>query len=104
MVISFGYVFRTKICNTNFSILLLGFLVSIGSLAVTIFHFQMDERRISATFSIAIFWAIMVVAGLIISATEVFTTSLILSLIGFVLFMIFKKTQSNIIDTQEVES
>jgi ABC-type uncharacterized transport system permease subunit len=88
--------------SSNFSLLLLGFLLSIGSLAIVVFHFQKDDRRISITIAVSILWVVMLLFGLSFSALTVISTSLILAGIGFALSIVLMRTQFIGVDSQEV--
>ncbi len=96
-----GIIVVSPYVASNFSLLILGFFISMASLAVMVFHFQRDERRTSSTLGISLVWLIMALSGLAFLATEVFVTSLIMAGIGFFLSILLKRTQSDILVIKE---
>jgi len=96
-----GIIVVSPYVASNFSLLILGFFISIGSLVVMVFHFQRDKRRTSGTLAISITWGILLLAGLAFSAAEVTFTSLILAGIGLVLSMLLMRTQRDDLELQE---
>lgn len=87
---------------TYFSLLILGFFISTGSLAMMVLQYQRDKRRIFATFVISIFWIIMLLLGIAFSIAEVTIISLILAGIGFVLSLLLIRTNPNALELEEV--
>ncbi|RDE15338.1 MAG: hypothetical protein C4K48_04660 [Candidatus Thorarchaeota archaeon] len=79
--------------SSNFSLLLLGFVTSIGGLVVAIFHFQRDERRTRATWMVALLWALMLVSGLSMAAASVVSVALTLAGVGFVISILLMRLQ-----------
>ncbi len=96
-----GIIVVSPYVASNFSLLVLGFFISIGSLVIMVFHFQRDKRRTSGTLAISITWGIMLLGGLAFSAAEVIITSLILAGIGLVLSMLLMRTQKVELELQE---
>jgi ABC-type uncharacterized transport system permease subunit len=103
-LIAFGYAILSALIGiivvspyvaSNFSLLILGFFISIVSLVVMAFHYQRDKRRTSSTLAVSITWVILLLVGLAFSAAEVATTSLLLAGIGLILSLLLMRTQKD---------
>jgi simple sugar transport system permease protein len=96
-----GIIVVSPYVSSNFSLLLLGFFISMASMAVMVFHYQRDKRRTSGTIAVSLSWVLMLLAGLALSAAEVMTVSLMMAGIGLILSMLLKRTQSDRLELQE---
>jgi simple sugar transport system permease protein len=87
----------------NFSVLLLGVLLSMGSLLIVVFNLKIEERRIAATSSIAIVWGVLGIIGFTMQLSSIMTTSFIMMGIGLVVAFFMIRTQSSKVETKEGE-
>ena len=62
-----GLIVVGPVMSINFSVLMFGFILSMGSLLVIVFNLQISERRVSMTSSIGLVWLIMCLIGVILA-------------------------------------
>ncbi|TFG29467.1 ABC transporter permease [Candidatus Thorarchaeota archaeon] len=97
-----GVIVTSSVIGTNFTTLLLGLVVSIGSLLIVIFNLKRDERRTSLTSSIAIMWFIMLLIGISLQVSSIIFTALLLGIIGFIIGIMLSATKEDVLLEKEV--
>lgn len=110
-LISFGYgVFGAFLglivvgpaMSLDFTVLLLGFLISMCSLLIVVFNLKIDSRRISFSSAIGLIWMVMCIIGFAMSMSSVYIPSLIMGTTGFALAFLMMQTKSGIQQVEEV--
>ncbi|MBN2230940.1 MAG: ABC transporter permease [Candidatus Thorarchaeota archaeon] len=87
--------------ESSFVLLLLGLLVSMGSLAIIVFNLIADHRLSQITMVISICWLVIAIAGFVMDFASIVTTSLILGVIGIIITIWIMKTRPKTIEGQE---
>lgn len=80
----------------DFSVILLGFILSIGSLLIVVYNLQINRRRIASTSSIGLIWLVMAIIGFSLNVISIISTSLIMAGIGIVIAFLMMR-----MDTKE---
>ncbi|MGY5872658.1 MAG: ABC transporter permease [Candidatus Thorarchaeota archaeon] len=98
-----GFLVIGPIVLGEFSVVLLGLLLSMGSLLLVVYNLRIDERCASYSMGIGVLWLIMAVAGFSLNVISIVSTSLIMMCIGFVIAFLMMKVESDKHNTQEGE-
>lgn len=99
-----GIIVVGPVMSLSFNVLLLGFLLSMGSLLIVIFNLQIDERRTGVTSSIALLWVVMSIIGFTMQMPSILTTSLIMAGIGFVAVFLMMRMHSSKLENEGDET
>ena len=91
-----GLVVTAPFVTTNFSALLLGMVISIGSLLLVVYNLQIDKRVTSITIGIALVWFVMLLFGLQFQEISVILTSAIFGVSGIVLGLLHSRMQEGV--------
>ncbi len=86
-----GILVTGQFVSTNFSLLLLGFVTSIGGLVVAVFHFKRDWRRTRVTWIVALLWALVLLSGLSMAASSVVSVALTLAGFGLIISILLMR-------------
>ena len=102
-LVSFGYgifgaflglIIVGPVMALDFNILLLGFILSMGSLLLVVFNMRIDPRRVSTSSSLGLIWLAMGIIGVVMVMPSVYIPSLIMGVAGIILAILMMRTQN----------
>jgi ABC-type uncharacterized transport system permease subunit len=108
-LVSLGYgVFGTFIglivvgpaMSIDFNILLLGLILSMGSLLVVVYNLQDSSRRIPASSYVALLWLVMFAFGFSMALPSIYITSLIMAGAGLVIAFLMMHTKATAVSME----
>ncbi len=98
-----GLTVASPLVTTNFTTLLVGLVISLGSLFIVVFNYKIDKRRISSTLGVTSIWLVMLLIGVVFQVQSIIVTSAALFITGFILSLLLIETDSEIDLPMEVE-